>query len=38
VIDSYMAGYVVGWMMGMWSLGFGVGKAVAWTRKIADVA
>jgi hypothetical protein len=25
-------------VMGCWALGFGVGKAVAWTRKIASVA
>jgi hypothetical protein len=38
VIDSYMAGYAFAWMMGLWVLGFSVGKSVAWTRKLADVA
>ena len=27
---------IMGVAMGMWSLGYGVGQAVAWTRKIRD--
>jgi hypothetical protein len=25
-------------LMGCWAMGFGIGKAVAWTRKISQVA
>lgn len=27
---------IMGVAMGMWALGYGVGQAVAWTRKIRD--
>lgn len=38
MIDAATVASVFGVLMGAWGLGFGVGKAVAWTRKIADVA
>lgn len=37
MIDSATVAQIVATMMGCWALGFGIGKSVAWTRKIVDV-
>ena len=37
MIDSVSVTQIISGLMLCWILGFGVGKAVAWTRKIADV-
>jgi hypothetical protein len=38
MIDSQSVASIVATMMTCWALGFGVGKSVAWVRKIQDVA
>lgn len=35
-ISDYVVITVIGSSMGMWALGYGLGQAVAWTRKIRD--
>jgi hypothetical protein len=37
MIDSATVAQIVAALMACWALGFGVGKSVAWTRKIVDV-
>lgn len=37
MIDSVTVAQIVSGLMLCWITGFGVGKAVAWTRKIVDV-
>jgi hypothetical protein len=37
MIDAATVGQIVAALMGCWGLGFGIGKSVAWTRKIVDV-
>lgn len=37
-IDAAAVATIVGACMTAWALGFGLGKAVAWTRRIASVA
>lgn len=38
MIDEASVVHIVAVLMGCWALGFGMGKAVAWTRAIRDVA
>lgn len=38
MIDAAAVAQIFGALMGCWALGFGVGKSVAWTKKIASVA
>lgn len=38
MIDASAIGAIFAALMGCWALGFSVGKAVAWTRKIQSVA
>lgn len=38
MIDAASIAKVFTVLMGLWAMGFGIGKAVAWIRKIADVA
>ena len=38
MIDAAAIAQIFAVLMGSWGLGFGVGKAVAWVRKIAAVA
>lgn len=38
MIDQASVVYIVTVLMGCWATGFGMGKAVAWTRAIRDVA
>jgi len=37
-IDAATVAAVIGSLMTAWILGFGLGKAVAWMRRIASVA
>jgi hypothetical protein len=37
-IDTAAVAAIFGALMGFWALGYGVGCAVAWTRRIRDVA
>jgi hypothetical protein len=37
VIDAVAIAKIIATLFGMWALGFSMGKAVAWVRKIADV-
>lgn len=38
MIDAQTVGWIIASVMGCWASGFGVGKAVAWTRAIRSVA
>ena len=37
MIDAATIGQIVAALMGCWAMGFGIGKSVAWVRKITDV-
>ena len=37
-IDAQMVAYIVGIYSGLWALGYGIGKSVAWVRYIKTVA
>ena len=37
MIDSVAVAQIVAALMGCWATGFGIGKSVAWVRKITDV-
>jgi hypothetical protein len=37
-ISPAMVGYIVGIYSGLWALGYGIGKSVAWVRFIKNVA
>lgn len=38
MIDPQTVAWIIGTVMGCWLSGFGIGKAVAWTRAIRSVA
>lgn len=38
VIDGIAVAAIFNTLMGCWALGFGIGKSVAWVRRIAGVA
>lgn len=38
VIDGLAVAAIFSTLMGCWALGFGIGKSVAWVRRIAGVA
>lgn len=38
MIDSATVAKIFTVLMGVWGMGYGVGKSVAWVRKIRDVA
>lgn len=35
-LSAMAVAQIMGAAMGMWALGYGLGQAVAWTRKIRD--
>lgn len=37
MIDTVTIAQIIAALMGCWAMGFGIGKSVAWTRRIADV-
>lgn len=37
-ITAEAVGAIIAVLMGLWALGFGVGHAVAWTRKLRSAA
>ena len=37
VIDTATVAQIVAALMACWAMGFGIGKSVAWVRKIVDV-
>ncbi len=37
-LSSAMVAYIVGIYAGLWALGYGIGKSVAWVRYIKTVA
>ena len=37
-IDAAAVAAIFAMVMGMWAIGFGVGKAVAWTRALRSAA
>lgn len=37
-INAQMVAYIVGIYAGLWALGYGIGKSVAWVRYIKSVA
>ncbi len=37
MIDAQAISEIFGALLGCWALGYGVGKAVAWTRQIVNV-
>lgn len=38
MIDTASVSYLIAGLLGCWAFGFGVGKAVAFTRALRDVA
>ena len=37
-LSASMVAYIVGIYSGLWALGYGIGKSVAWVRYIKSVA
>lgn len=37
-LSPSMVSYIVGIYVGLWALGYGMGKAVAWVRYIKSIA
>jgi hypothetical protein len=38
VIDAESIARIFGLFMGLWAMGYGIGKAIAWVRHIQNVA